>query len=382
MVLTNSSWKGTWPMISRRFGAAPIAVVLLLALILLAAGCGSSTTSTTGGATTTAATTASTTASTTAATTTTTTVGAKLAKLVLVAPPGPMAIPMAYLVANNKLASIADKTELVIWENPDQLKAIVAGNQGDFVTMPSNNAAIFYNKGLPVKLLDVSVWNITYLISSDKNAKTLADLKGQSVVVSFKGSVPDLMFQYLAKKQGLDVEKDLKVTYAADPTQAAQLLLAGQAQNAVLSEPLSTSVLLQTKDGPKTYYRTLNFATEWEKSAGAGELTAIAGTVATASVMDKPAVIAEYLKQYKAAVEWMVANPDAAGTLIETQLPQLGFKAAPMAASLKSITWKFTPAGEARTDLEKFLTVLSELSPDVIGGKLPDDGFYFQGADK
>jgi NitT/TauT family transport system substrate-binding protein len=365
-------------MISSRAGAAPIAALLLI-LGVLVAGCGSSstTTATTGSATTTA-----TVPATAPATTATTGSGAKLPKLVLVAPPGPMAIPMAYLVANNKLASVAEKTELVIWENPEQLKAIVAGKQGDFVTMPSNNAAIFYNKGLPVKLLDVSVWNITYLVSSDANVKTLSDLKGQSVVVSFKGSVPDLMFQYLAKKQGLDVEKDLKVTYAADPTQAAQLLLAGRAQNAVLSEPLSTSVLLQTTGGPKTYYRALDFAAEWEKAEGAGALTPIAGTVATAGVMDKPAVVEEYLKQYKEAVEWMMANPDAAGELIEKQLPQLGFKAKPMAASLKSITWRFVPAGEARAGVETFLSILSELSPDVIGGKLPDDGFYFQGADK
>ena len=39
---------------------------------------------------------------------TTSTTGAKLDKLTLVAPPGPMAIPMAYLVANDKLADVAD----------------------------------------------------------------------------------------------------------------------------------------------------------------------------------------------------------------------------------------------------------------------------------
>ena len=65
----------------------------------------------------------------------TTTVGAKLDKLTLVAPPGPMAIPLAYLVANDKLAGVAEQTELVVWENADQLKAIVAGGQGDFVTV-------------------------------------------------------------------------------------------------------------------------------------------------------------------------------------------------------------------------------------------------------
>jgi NitT/TauT family transport system substrate-binding protein len=368
--------------------------VALLSTMLLVAGCGSSSpgssTATVQSTLPSAASTTSTSApapsSTGTSTTSTsatsvqpgTTGSAKLAKLVLVAPPGPMAIPAAYLVANDKLASVADKTELVIWENPDQLKAIVAGKQGDFVTMPSNNAAIFYNKGLPLKLLDISVWNITYLVSSDANAKTLADLKGQSIVISFQGSVPDLMFQYLAKKQGLDPQKDFQIKYASDPTQAAQLLLAGQAQNAVLSEPLATSVLLKTKDGPKHYYRTLDFAQEWAKAVGPNELTPIAGTVATAGVMDNQTVVSEFLTEYKQAVDWMLANPAAAGLLLEKQLPQLGFKAAPMTASLKNIAWKFTPAAQARPDMEKFLSALSTLSPAVIGGKLPDAGFYYQ----
>ena len=115
---------------------------------------------------------------------------AKLDKLTLVAPPGPMAIPLAYIAVNNKLADVADKTEVVIWENPEQLKAYVAGKQGDFVTMPSNNSAIFYNKGLKLQLLDISVWNITYLIATDPIAGSFADIKGQSLVVPFQGSVP------------------------------------------------------------------------------------------------------------------------------------------------------------------------------------------------
>ncbi len=181
----------------------------------------------------------------------------KLDKLTLVAPPGPMAIPMAYLAANDKLADVAASTEVVIWENADQLKAILGGGDGDFVTVPSNNAATFYNKGIKLRLLDISVWNITYLITSDPDAASFTDIKGQSLVVSFQGSVPDVMFQYLAAQEGLDPATDFQLRYAADPTEASQLLLAGQVQNAVLSEPLATAVLLQSKDKPVPLRRAL-----------------------------------------------------------------------------------------------------------------------------
>ena len=373
-----------------------LVVILVLALTLAAAlalagglaGCGSrsdTTTSspaateapTTGLSTTTAGpTTTAAPTSTSGAATTTSAPIARLDKLTLVAPPGPMAIPLAYIAINNKLADVADKTEVVIWENPEQLKAYVAGGQGDFVTMPSNSSAIFYNKGLKLQLLDISVWNITYLIAKDPIAGSFADIKGQSLVVPFQGSVPDLMFQYIAKAQGLDPQKDFDLRYATDPTQAAQLLLTGQADNGVISEALATAVVLQTATAEKPLHRALAFDKAWADASGGAD-SPIAGTVATASVLDKPEVIAAFEREYKAAVQWMLDNPEEAGKLVETQLPQLGLKAAVMTASLKSIAWKYTTAVDARASLEAFYQSLSELSPEVIGGKLPDDGFYF-----
>ena len=305
------------------------------------------------------------------------TLPAKIKKLTLVAPPGPMAIPMAYLVVNDKLAEVAENTEVIVWENVEQLKAMVAGKQGDLVTVPSNTSAIFYNKGLELKLLDISVWNITYLVTPDPQADSFRDIKGKSLVVAFQGSVPDVMFQYLAKAEGLDPQKDFKLRYATDPTQASQLLLSGQVENAVLSEALTTAVILQSRNTDRPLYRSLAFDNAWAQAVGADAKTPIAGTVATASVLDKPEVIAVFQREYAAAVEWMLANPEEAGKLMETELPQLGLKAAVMTEALKNITWKYTPAPEARASLEAFYTALSDLSPEVIGGKLPDDGFYY-----
>jgi len=254
---------------------------------------------------------------------------------------------------------------------------MVAGGQGDLVTMPSNNAAIFYNKGLELRLLNISVWNITYLVTGRSGVDSFSDIKGRSLVVSLQGSVPDVMFQYIATKEGLDPATDFDLRYVSDPTQASQLLIAGEVDNAVLSEALATAVLLQTKDADKPLRKALAFDDAWAAAAGGSAQSPIAGVVMTPSVMDKPDAIAAFQREYEAAVEWMLADPAAAGKLVETELPELGLKAPVMTASLQGITWKFTPAVEARPSLEAFYTALMDFSPQVIGGKLPDDGFYY-----
>jgi len=248
------------------------ALVLIVAVLLLSAGvlgaCGASTTTSAENQETTVTTQAEVTSVTTATT------RPKLPKLTLVVPPGPMAIPAAYLAANDMLAAVAETTEVVVWENPEQLRAIVAGRQGDFVTFPTNNAAIFYNRGLEVQLLDVSVWNITYMLSYDPDVASLADLKeaaerdGVGIAISFQGSVPDLMFQYMCRAQGIDSLETFDVRYVADPTQAAQTLLSGAVDTAVIGEMLATAVIAQANERGEPVYRAFGFEEEWQRSTG------------------------------------------------------------------------------------------------------------------
>ncbi|MBT9144048.1 MAG: hypothetical protein DDT29_02462 [Dehalococcoidia bacterium] len=302
----------------------------------------------------------------------------RLPKLILVAPPGPMAIPAAYLVVNNRLAAVAEEVELVIWANPAQIKAIVAGGQGDFVTMPSNLASIFYNKGMGIQLLDISVWNVHYIISADSAVKTLADLRGEKIAVPFKGAIPDLMLQILSVRQGIDPLVDFELHYAVDPRQSAQLLLAGVVEHALIPEPLATMAMLQQ---PERLHRAVRFDVEWARVVNEEIKTPLVGTVALSRIQHRPDVIDEFIRQYRLAVEWMVANPVLAGQMAEEHLPKLGFKAGPVAASLANITWNHVQARDARGDLEAFFTILMELSPEVVGGALPDEGFYYPGVE-
>jgi NitT/TauT family transport system substrate-binding protein len=303
----------------------------------------------------------------------------KLDRLTLVGPAGPMAIPLAYLAENDKLADIATETELVIWENPDQLRAIVSGGQeAHFLTLPSNSAATFYNKGMQLQMLDISVWGILYVVSDDPNIKTVADLKGQEVVVPFKGNMPDLLFNYVCQKQGIDITSDLTVYYANSPQQAAQLLLSGQKSISVLTEPLTTQVLLKSKAADVSLYRSIDIQAEWSKASGLGERIPIAGTVALPAIQENPEAIKRFMQEYKLAVEWIKANPDQAGVL-GSEIEQLGFEAPAVAESLKNTKWDFVQVKDCQADIEAFFMAFSELNPAVIGGQMPDTGLYYEG---
>ena len=276
-------------------------------------------------------------------------------------PPAPWPSRWPTSRVNNKLADVADKTEVVIWENAEQLKAYVAGNQGDFVTMPSNNSAIFYNKGLKLQLLDISVWNITYLITTDPMAGSFADIKGQSLVVPFQGSVPgpDVPVHRQGARARSAEGLRAPLRHRPHPGRAAAAVRPGRERRAQRGARDRRHAADQGR--PRSRCTGLSPSTRPGRTRPEAPTAPSPGTVATASVLDKPEVIAAFEREYKAAVQWMLDNPEEAGKLVETQLPQLGLKAAVMTASLKSITWKYTPAADARASLEAFYQNLSEL---------------------
>ena len=74
------------------------------------------------------------------------------------------------------------------------------------------------------------------------------------------------------------------------------------------------------------------------------------------------------------SLAWIVANPDAAGAL---GAPLLGLQAPVIAHSLQSTSWISLTGAEARDELEFFYEVLMAASPALVGGGLPDSGFYY-----
>jgi NitT/TauT family transport system substrate-binding protein len=361
-----------------------LAFTVLTLFSLLAAACGSQGNSSTPTAsqpiiTSTLTTTSTATSTTTTTSTTTSTVAVtKLDTIRLVGTIGPMSIPLAYMVENNSLASVANKTTLDIWATPAQLQAIVTGTQGDFLSLPSNAAATFYNKGVKLQYLDNSIWNILYVVTPDNSIQSMADLKGKKVVVPYQNAVPDAMFQSLCKQKGLAIPTDITVTYTPDPIQASQMLLTGSEKYVLLSEPSATAVIIKGKAAGQTFLRAINIGAAWQNAKDGTSVTPVAGTIVMGDMLQHPDIVKVFMSEYAKAIDWMLANPVKAGEVGARALSQQGFTAPVLTASLNNINWRYVKAVDARPDLEDFFSTLSQVSPNFIGGKLPDNGFYYQ----
>jgi len=296
---------------------------------------------------------------------------------------GPMAVvtyPMLVMIENGNFDEIAETVDVRIWQNPDQLRAMILGQEADFLAVPTNVASMFYNKGVDLRLLNVSVWGILHMVSRDDNLKTLADFKGKEIAMPFKGDMPDIVFSEIARRQGLDPDNDFKIRYVSNPMDAVQLLILRRVDHALLAEPAVSMVLYKTKNHKllkfvaPDLFRSVDLQKEWGEVFQTDGDIPQAGIAALKTVNGNEEILEIFQREYRAAIDWCIANPEETGRIVEKHIK--GLKAAPIATALGATNLKFKTAAESKEKLVHFFSVLSDTEPKKIGGRLPDDSFY------
>lgn len=304
----------------------------------------------------------------------------KVEKLTLSGPMASVSHPLVHMVETGALSDVADKVEFKLWKSPDELRAYTLGGEADFMAVPTNVAANLYNKGVELKLLNVSVWGILGMLTRDKTKKTLKDFVGCEIAMPFRADMPDIVFEEIAKKQGLDPKKDFKLRYLSSPIDAMQMLIMRRVDHALLAEPAISIALRKTDSFPlklvaPDLYRTDMLEKEWGEVFGVEGKIPEAGMAVIGDMIKNKHIIKRFNEEYAKSLAWYKANPKEAGEMMVKSIPMLDAEG--VADSIAHVQLNIVTAKEAKKDLEFFYDVLKSNNPKTIGGKLPDEGYYY-----
>lgn len=304
----------------------------------------------------------------------------KIDKIVIAGPFASVSHPILHMIETDALKDVAKEVEFRLWKNPDELRAIVIKGDVDFVAIPTNTAAILNNKGVDVKLLNVSVWGILGMISRDNNLKTLKDFKGKKIAVPFRADMTDIVFKQLLKKQGLDPKKDFDLVYVSSPIDAMQMLIMRRIDHSLLAEPAISVALRKTDSFPikliaPELYRSVDLQEEWARVFNTDADVPEAGMAVLGRMTNKK-VIERFMEEYDKSLKWYMSHPKESGVLVAGQISMLSEEG--VADSIAHINMKSISAADAKEKLEFFFNVLKEEDPKSIGGKLPQDSFYYK----
>jgi len=283
---------------------------------------------------------------------------------------GPTGIGMVRLFESPPSLPGGLKLVTVAVPSADVMAAKVIGGEYDAAVLPINMAAKLYSAGIPIRLAAIVGDGMISFLTSDPAIASLGDLRGKEIAVAGQGATPDYLLRHLLKKAGLDPDKDLRLSYSLPYPEAAAALAAGRIRYAILPEPFATLALASNP----SLRAPFDLGALWTASTGQASYPMSAFVVSERLATSAPGAVSALLSAYSDSITWVLANPKAAGLLVEKH--DLGLKAAIAEKAIPRSNYVFVAAPRARASVEALLSVFLETAPASVGGTLPDAAFY------
>ncbi|WP_298731311.1 MqnA/MqnD/SBP family protein [uncultured Subdoligranulum sp.] len=253
----------------------------------------------------------------------------------------------------------------------DEIVPLLVKGELDAAAIPANLAATLYQKTEgQVEVACVNTLGVLYILEKGDSIQSVADLKGQTIVTTGKGTTPEYVLRYVLSENGIDPDTDVTIEYCSEATEALSQVQAGVANIAMLPQPFVTSALSQV-EGLRV---ALDMNEEWQKVAGSQLVTGVL-VVRKDAVEADPDAFATFLDGYAASVE--AANTDLEGTAALCESYGIVAKAALAQKALPECNIVFETGEQMKTDLTNYFQVLYDADPTSVGGALPADDFYY-----
>lgn len=281
-------------------------------------------------------------------------------KVTVLTPTGTPSLGIASAISDNT------KVDVNIVNGSDPLKAGFTNANYDIIVAPVNLGGMFYNTidSFEYVLYETIVWG-NYYLASNEEIKSFNELEGKTVTVFGKNSTPDVVLRTLIASKNLNVTLE----YVDDVATANAYLVSGKADIIVSAEPSLTKIKVK-----KDIY-TFDLQKEWQTLTGNYSLPQ-AGIFVKAS-LKKDQDVLNVLEAMKESVLMASSKPNKLvleAVSVDSNLNAIG--AETLQASIPYCNLKLVD--NQKEAIEFYFSKVIELGiGKTVGGKLPDEGFYF-----
>lgn len=278
---------------------------------------------------------------------------------------GPTAMGMAQLLDD-------DSYDFTIAASPDEIVPQIVQGNVDIAAVPSNLAAVLYQKTQKnVSVLAVNTLGVLYLVENGESIQSVEDLKGKTIYASGKGATPEYALEYVLSANGIDPEKDVTIEYKSEHAEVVAALANDQTAAGLLPQPFVTTALMKN-DSLRV---ALDLNQLWQDGVS-DDSQLVTGVVVVRNdyLKEHEADVDAFMDAYQASVEFVNSDPDQAAKIIGTHdiiAEEVAKKAIPDCSIV------FVEGEEMQTMLSGYLSTLEQQNPEMVGGQLPDDDFYY-----
>lgn len=297
--------------------------------------------------------------------------GLNTPKVSLVAMKGPTGMGILPYVEEQEQKGILD---FRIEKLPEEVVVGLGKGDIDVAAIPANLAATLFQKlEGELQAAAVIVTNVLYIAENGDTIKSIADLKGRTLYSTGRGATPEAALTLLLEGASLQLDTDVRVEYSSEAAEVAAKFLARPGSIALLQEPFLTSV----RDKNEMVRVPLDLDELWRDQFGPDAAIVTGVLVARKDFIEEnQAWFDGFLDEYEASVAYVNDDPVQGAKLIE----EYGIMdAATAEAAIPHAGLSFIRGDAMKEKLAGYLLKLNGYDPQLIGGALPTDDFYYLG---
>ncbi|MBT3319607.1 MAG: ABC transporter substrate-binding protein [Clostridia bacterium] len=273
---------------------------------------------------------------------------------------GPTGMGMVQMLEN-------EAYDIGVYSAPDQITPKIITGEVSMATVPSNLAAVLYNKmDGAIKVVAVNTMGVLYILENGNTVADLSDLSGKTIYATGQGATPEYVLNEVLAANGLD---DVTVVYMGAHADLANAMAAGEVTLALVPEPFVSIVLANNPD----VQVKVDVNAEWKSIYGTDIPMGV--TVVSTELADNKAAMDKIIADYSASVNFVAANLGEASQAIE----DTGIIAAAAIArsAIPRCAISFITGEDAKAMLTDYFGIMFDVAPASIGGELPGDDFYY-----
>jgi|AGTN01.1.fsa_nt_gi ABC-type nitrate/sulfonate/bicarbonate transport systems, periplasmic components len=259
--------------------------------------------------------------------------------------------------------------EVGLYTSPDQITTKVISGEVSVAAVPSNIAAVLYNRmGGGIKIAAVTTMGVLYIVENGDTVNSIADLAGKTIYATGQGSTPEYVLGRILEANGLT---DVNVVYMGAHADLANAMAAGEVTLALLPEPFVSTV---TAANPDISVK-IDINEEWQKIYGAGAGMPMGVTIVSNALAADEAGMARLIADSGASVNYVTTNSEAAAADIVAQ--QIVGSEAIALSAIPRCGISFITGDACKAILDDYFAVMFASNPDSLGGAIPDDDIYY-----
>lgn len=285
----------------------------------------------------------------------------------VVTPDGLPALSLVNMMDTKKIDNI--QLNYKVEKMSDALIVDMLKREGDIAIVPSNFSAQLYNKKLGYKILGTIGWGSFYVVSRD-NINSLEELKRKEVYTFGKGLTPDLIFQSILEKKGIN-KNSIKINYLSSGNEVASLYLGKKVDTIVIPEPMLSKVL--SKSPTSTIVANLN--DEWKNITNSDLGYPQSTLVIKEEIYEtNPKFVKEFINKLTESISKLYKN--SGETVENVKRNSLSIDTSVLNKVLTRANIFYTPIIDCKEEYNNYFKILELTNKKVIGGKLPDEEIF------